>query len=625
MNYMLGCNYWESKQGIDMWKNFDAKTVDADFRELSSVGVKYIRMFPNWREFQPACAVCGHSNTFDEYRDANDDKFDNEFLIDKNQIANFKTVCSIAEKYNIKLIVAVLTGWMSGRLYTPPAIVGRDLYTDPEALQMEIRFVRGFVRYMKDEKAIVAWDLGNEANNLSPKKNNWVGYYWTALIANTIRSEDNTRKIQSGMHGLAVQNGDSWTISDQGENTDVMCVHPYPSPSVSADGRPVDTPLVTMTPSAQLQFYAGIGGKPCCIQETGTFSSFVGNDEQAAKNARVNIYSGFANGSVGYLWWCGFDQEHLRKPPYGKHFCENELGLIRSNREPKPVALALKKAGEVLESMPFIDDLPAKELDAVLIASRDQEHFKVARTSYILAKQAGFEFSNISYKQDIPKAKLYMVPCERSIFSGMGVDVYYELLDRVSKDGSTLYISNNDGHVINCEKFLGVRSFGRFRGAPDRKLSYADGSVELPFFYGVKTKLEATAATVLATDESGDPVFTVYNYGKGKVYYLGFPLETMLYGDNGRFIDNRTPYYEIYKTIASDIIENKIIVANEQNVGVTIHHVDDSTAYALAINYGEYDVSPNLKIKDGWKISELYGEKEVIPSCDMAVYKLTRV
>lgn len=622
MNYMIGCNYWDSLHGIDMWRYFDAKVVEDDFRDLAATGVKYIRMFPNWRDFQPACTVTGSKNQFDEYRYADDRKFTNPFLIDEQQIENFKCVCALAEKYGIGLIVSVLTGWMSGRCYTPMALSGRNLYTDPEALQMEVRFVRGFVRYMKNEKAIVCWDMGNECNGMSICPDHWTAYTWTALITNTIRSEDNSRPIMSGMHGLGIEYSDPWLIADQGENTDIMCVHPYPSPTVSADGQPIDTPLVTMTPSAQLQYYAGIGQKPACIQEQGTFSDFIGHKEQAAKNVRANIYSGYANGSTAYFWWCGFDQEHLRVPPYGKSFCENELGLIQRNRQPKPVGNIMKECGETLAALPF-DTLPEKQVDAVFISSRGGRHFDLTRTAYILAKQAGFEFRNVSYRQEIPHAKLYMVASEESIFTGLGVDIYYELLDRVEKEGASLYLSIARGHFTNCENVLGLRSYGRIIGAAEKEMIFEDGT-RLPIAYDAKTKVQSVGAEILAADEAGDPVFTVHQYGKGKVYFLGFPLERMLFGDNGRFIEQKTPYRKIYETIAQDILAEKILLADEQNVGVTLHYTDDENAYALAINYGNYDADPQLKIKDGWELTEILGSANHIPSCDMAVYQLKK-
>lgn len=51
--FAIGVNYWDSKSGTDMWKNWDRETVEADFAALEAVGVRYLRVFPNWRDFQP--------------------------------------------------------------------------------------------------------------------------------------------------------------------------------------------------------------------------------------------------------------------------------------------------------------------------------------------------------------------------------------------------------------------------------------------------------------------------------------------------------------------------------------------------------------------------------------------
>ena len=47
--FAIGVNYWDSKSGTDMWKNWDRETVEADFAALEAVGVRYLRVFPNWR------------------------------------------------------------------------------------------------------------------------------------------------------------------------------------------------------------------------------------------------------------------------------------------------------------------------------------------------------------------------------------------------------------------------------------------------------------------------------------------------------------------------------------------------------------------------------------------------
>ena len=53
MEFILGCNYWASNAGADMWRDFDKEAIDKDLDALSSHGVTHMRVFPNWRDFQP--------------------------------------------------------------------------------------------------------------------------------------------------------------------------------------------------------------------------------------------------------------------------------------------------------------------------------------------------------------------------------------------------------------------------------------------------------------------------------------------------------------------------------------------------------------------------------------------
>ncbi|MBO7345913.1 MAG: hypothetical protein J6U92_08255, partial [Clostridia bacterium] len=59
MDFVLGCNYWASNAGADMWRNFDVAAVEKDLKTLSENGVRYIRIFPNWRDFQPVMPLFG--------------------------------------------------------------------------------------------------------------------------------------------------------------------------------------------------------------------------------------------------------------------------------------------------------------------------------------------------------------------------------------------------------------------------------------------------------------------------------------------------------------------------------------------------------------------------------------
>ena len=63
-NFLLGVNYWDSISGTDMWKNWSEEVVYNDLKALSENGVRHLRVFPNWRDFQPVKKLYGWSNTF---------------------------------------------------------------------------------------------------------------------------------------------------------------------------------------------------------------------------------------------------------------------------------------------------------------------------------------------------------------------------------------------------------------------------------------------------------------------------------------------------------------------------------------------------------------------------------
>ena len=52
-SFHAGCNYWASENGIYMWRNWNEKNVDDDFRLLSDIGIRTVRAFPLWSDFQP--------------------------------------------------------------------------------------------------------------------------------------------------------------------------------------------------------------------------------------------------------------------------------------------------------------------------------------------------------------------------------------------------------------------------------------------------------------------------------------------------------------------------------------------------------------------------------------------
>ena len=195
---------------------------------------------------------------------------------------HFADFADLAENYNLRLLVGLVTGWMSGRLFVPPAFEKINVLTDPVAIKWQSRFVRYFVRKLRTHPAILAWDLGNECNVMGTVPSNEAAWVWTAAIVNSIRVEDKSRPIVSGMHSLEPRLGAPWRIQDQAELTDVLTTHPYPIFTPHCDNDPVNTIRGCLHATAESRYYADIGGKPCLAEELGT----LGPDDQQRGDCR---------------------------------------------------------------------------------------------------------------------------------------------------------------------------------------------------------------------------------------------------------------------------------------------------------------------------------------------------
>lgn len=120
---------------------------------------------------------------------------ENPWFLDEIMLERFGRFCSIAEKHGMKLIVGLITGWMSGRLFIPAALYGKNMCTDPTALKFELLMVRGMVSRFSDRSAIYAWNLGNECNCMSEVSSREEAMVWTAAVSNAIRAADPGRPV----------------------------------------------------------------------------------------------------------------------------------------------------------------------------------------------------------------------------------------------------------------------------------------------------------------------------------------------------------------------------------------------------------------------------------------------
>ncbi|MDX1359197.1 MAG: cellulase family glycosylhydrolase, partial [Clostridia bacterium] len=247
----IGCNYWASNAGINMWEDWDPKVIDRDFELLSDFGISILRVFPLWPVFQKLEPIYGGTGKLLEIRGG----------IDPSAMDKFSYMVKTAEKYGIDLIVSLINGWMSGRLYVPQPFYNRNVLTDPEAIRYQVRFVEDFISAFKHKKEISAWDLGNECNVMGEVDTSSRAWLWMNTISNAVRNSDGSRPVYAGMHGLKIEG--LWRISDVSDCCDVLTTHPYPlftphcGRDILGEGRSIYHAV------AESRFYSDLSGKPC--------------------------------------------------------------------------------------------------------------------------------------------------------------------------------------------------------------------------------------------------------------------------------------------------------------------------------------------------------------------------
>ena len=611
-NFLIGCNYWDSASGTDMWRNWNEDVIEKDLAALEQCGVKCLRVFPNWRDFQPVSRLSGRLGEFREYVSALDESplEDNISGVDPEMLDRFRRFAQIAKSHNMVLMVAVVTGWMSGRLFLPQALQDRNVVTDGESLMLMNRFINRFITAVKDIDNIIMWDLGNECNHLGKVQTRGEAYTWAAFVRNAIRQADNTRLIASGMHGLSADQYGPWTIADQGELCDIMTTHPYPSPTINGNLEPYNGLRTSILPTAQSVYYSGISEKPCMIQEQGVFSLMNGNLDMAAQFVRVNILSAWANDLCGYLYWCGTEHIHVNKPPYTWIIMERQLGILDADGQPKPVGEAIASMQKVLNTIPA---LPPKQIDCVCVLPDGERQLK-GTSSFILAQEAGFNISFRCNGTKIPVAPLYIVPGIE------GWSVLYKrtldfILDQVANCGASCLFTYKGGEFITIEEIFGLTSNGIRKSNKQHTAEFSFGP--LNYFSEREVYFESVGAEVLARNEEGNVVFSRNPYGKGYIYFLGFPVENLACNATDGFDPDITqPYYQIYRTFAQEQIDSYVVQSTNPYIGITQHCNEDGSFYVTAINYSDKVCAPDFIVRNGWSVKILYGNMTEISACD---------
>lgn len=603
--FFTGINYWESKSAINMWKNFDINVIEGDFQLLKEAGITHLRVFPLWSEFQPLHALYGPCDVY-EYSFGEDPLPDTpagRAGVSETACEKFRQFCRLAQKYDMKLIVALITGHMSFRTYTPPAFGGKAILGDPTVMKWQLRFVKYFVKRFRDEPAILGWDLGNEPANLPGGTSNPDTFYvWCSVIADAVKSCDDSHPVISGMARSGIEGTES-NYKTIGEMCDIHTEHPYNIFETKSD------PLATMKPILDIPFRCKMGGDigniPTFVQEFGSIGYMNCSARSEADFYRASLYTALAHGCHGTMWWCAFDQGHLDYAPYRWNTIGSDYGFFDKDGAAKPLVSENLAFRENLSRIPG-GVLPKHAACGTILVPRDDGtlDYETLRAVYMLAKQANLDL-NFHYSLDPIKPSLLYLLASIGGHKSIPKHRLDEVLRQV-RNGAVLYLSADTGLFRQIPEITGVSIAYREAVNAEKIITFSGQRlpVKTTYFY----KPESSEAEILARDENGDGVFFKNKYGKGYVYFLTVPLEKYLAYKPGAFYgEDLPPYSIIYREIAACAGISRAADSDNPYIRLTEHPIDENTRYVFAINYHNKIECANLIQNGSYDVSVVFG------------------
>lgn len=619
--FYIGANYWGSKEAINMWSKWDAASIEEDFKRLSDYGIRYLRMFLVWDVFQPIKPILINTAIF-EYRTLDEQPLPDTEAgragVSEEACEHFEEFCRLADKYDMKLIVGLLTGHMSFRYYCPQAFIGKNALTDPTVIRWETKFIRYFVKRFKNEPSIVAWDLGNECDGLGGNSvSRDQSYLWTQMITSAIRESDSTRPVVSGFSRCDLGYG-KFNIRDTAEIVDITTTHPYQIFSGSQID-PIDTLRPEIDPAVKATVYETMGNKPAFVEEVGSIG-YTNNSETTEADFLKNIlWSTFAQGNHGLFWWCAFDQGQLDYPPYDWNNYGSDYGFFRADGSAKPVAKVASEFDKFLKNFEYAE-LPRRSTNAVCVVLRENSDLiKLYNTVFILAKQANLDLSFTHADDPLPDSKLYILP---SVCSNQPIFYHRlkELLEKV-KNGASLYLSLGGTLFRRLPELTGLSISSREAGGVE-KITLDENTFDLGGTFKYNIESISDSCTPLAYGQDGRPVFVRNAYGKGYIYFLSFALEMQITDRPGIFKDEScAPYYKFYEKFAADA-DNRAVKSLDPLIFTTEHELENGKRLIIAINYSKLARSFKHELRSGWKISRTLHGSELIEPHDAFILEL---
>lgn len=609
--FAFGVNYWGSEHATRMWRNFDAVSVERDFIALRNAGVKWIRLFPMWDDFQPIKELTTWSGTHVEVVYEDETPLDNSpegvAGVSGVMMDRLETVMNLCTKYGFRVDLAIFTGFMSSMNYIPRLFENKNVFTDPVAIMWEQKFIKYIVTRFGNHPALGGWDLGNECSVMRKITGDVAAQYaWTAMVYNAIRAIDKEHPVVSGQAELATETitpeaAGNWQLREHAECVDVLTTHPYPIFRQPNDK--INTMRPIMHTSAECCMYEDIGGKMCFIEETGSIGYQTCCHNSEADFIRGDLLSSYLHGCHGYFWWCAFDQGQIEFAPYEWNNIGSDYGLLFADREEKPAAKEAKRVMTIISGI----DLPKYERQAVCVIPLNLKTANsLAANVMCLAAQNDMGIRYCSASQELPDSQLYIVP--RIEGNGALRRSGVERLKEKARSGATVYVSMGGGFLRMFPELSGISVTSR--EVPAKALTVNIDGIDLPASPNYVYHAENVDGKVLASFSDGTPAIVSHPFGRGKIIISLFSPEAQTTWLKGAFDRaDAAPYYKVYALIMKAAGIKPTFYTDNPQVVTFEHKIDSKRSIVSLMNYSDSCEDYTVGATVGYQVKKvLYGE-----------------
>ncbi len=346
--FCTGVNYWPIDKAMYWWRNFSPRELESNFRQIAHYGMKLVRIFLLWEDFQP------HPGS-----------------VSPQALGYLINTADLAEENGLKIIVTFFCGHMSGANWMPFWLLKEadgshrfplfsqgkirnaniaNFYHDPLLRKAQAQLLEEVCSSLKNHPAIWAYDLGNETSNCLQPDSYEEAREWLRTMCTTIKSSDPDSLVTLGLHAEDLEEDRQLRPQDAGIFCDFLTMHGYPFYLSWAEG----SQDVSVLPFL-VMLTEWLGGKPVLLSEFGIPSQpiisplyespYQGNITLFSESEGAFYYEKALSllrqsGTLGAMAWCYgdyapelWDKTPLEQNPHERHF-----GLFRHDGSPKPVA-----------------------------------------------------------------------------------------------------------------------------------------------------------------------------------------------------------------------------------------------------------------------------------------------